>query len=66
MTLIDLDRLTAYRRLLALPVDPTIKDLIGHHRTQYGHPLPTLIHDLKHKFVRHLMARQLERDGDLE
>ena len=65
MTLINLDRLDAYRRLLALPPDPAIKDLIGHHRTQEGKPMPTLIHDLKEKFVRHLMSRQLEREGDL-
>jgi hypothetical protein len=65
MPLIDLDRLDAYRRLLALPIDPTIKDQIGHRVTQPGQPLPTLIADLKNKFVRHLMVRQLERDGDL-
>ena len=65
MPLIDLDRLDAYRRLLALPTDPTIKDQIGHHRTQDGQTIPTLIQDLKEKFVRHLMERQLDRDGDL-
>ena len=65
MTLIDLDRLAAYDALLALPVDPTIKDFIGHHRTHAGKPHPTLMRDLKNKFGRYLMERQLERDGDL-
>ena len=59
--LINSDRLDAYRRLLAQPLDSRI----GHTITQPGKPLADHLPDLKAHFVRYLMERQLEREGDL-
>ena len=57
--LIDLDRLAAYKQLLRCPTDPTITDHIGHRTTQNPKPSASLIADLKIRFVRHLVHRQL-------
>ena len=65
MILIDLDRLAVYEQILLIPDDPCIKNCIGNHRTQSGKPSGTLALDLKSKFMRHLMHRQLDMSGDL-
>ena len=64
MMTVDLERLTAYRQLLARPTDPTLAGRFGHHVTAPA--TPTLnTEDLKSQFVRWLMYYQLARDGDL-
>ena len=60
----DLARRAAYRELLARPPDPTIAGRFGHHITAPASPTLN-IDDLKAQFVRHLMYRQLDREGDL-
>jgi hypothetical protein len=65
MLLIDLNRLNVYEKILSIPCDLSIEDNMGNHRTQRSKPPDTLVSDLKSKFLRHLMYRQLDRDGDL-
>ena len=65
MILIDLDRLSVYEQISSIPDDPCVKNCIGNHRTQPGKPSGTLALDLKSKFMRHLMYRQLDMNGDL-
>jgi len=65
VALIDLDRLAVYEQILSIPDDSSVKDRMNHRRTQSGKSSRTSITDLKSKFVRYLMHRQLDRDGDL-
>jgi hypothetical protein len=64
MMIVDRERLAAYRELLARPTDPTLAGRFGHHVTAPASPTLN-IDDLKAQFVRHLMYRQLDREGDL-
>ena len=63
--LVDFDRLAVYRQLLALPVDPLIADMIGHHRTAHAPPHAHRITELHHTFIRYLMYRELDHKGEL-
>ena len=62
--IVDHARLLAYRQLLAEPDDQSVQGRRGHHITAPA-AASLDIERLEAKFVRHLMYRQLERDGDL-
>ena len=62
--IVDLDRLLAYRQLLATPDEKFLRGKRGHHITAPATPKIN-IERLKARFVKHLMYNQLRRDGDL-
>jgi hypothetical protein len=63
--LIDIDRLHAYRKLLAMKDDPEIEKLRGHKITAPIRNKKHNIEELKKSYIRHLMHRQLQLRGDL-
>ena len=65
--LINLDRLYSYITLLfSRAPDPGLKNYrLTHTITQPGEPMAYHLPDLKAKFVRHRMYRQLREYGDL-
>jgi hypothetical protein len=63
--LIDIDRLNAYKKLLAMKDDPEIEKLRGHKITAPVKKKKNNIEELKKSYVRHLMHRQLQLRGDL-
>lgn len=64
---IDMERLAAYRKLLAIPFDPYSKQRIGHRITapQRRVDKQKARKRLKDGFVAYLMERQLYWRGDL-
>jgi len=65
MHLVDYHRLAIYKKILALPVDPTIKDRIGHRVTAPIKSPPKKTERVKTQFISHLMHRELGHEGDL-
>jgi hypothetical protein len=65
MHFVDYQRLAIYKKILALPVDPTIKDRIGHRVTAPIKLQTKKIERLKTQFIAHLMHRELGHKGDL-
>ena len=63
---VDMERLQAYGKLLALPIDDPLIGTIGHHVTQQGKDDRFKIEHMKSQFVRYLMRRELELKGDIE
>jgi len=62
---IDVDRLDAYKKLLAMPREKPLRGMLRNHITQPGVTGATVMVEHKNKCVRHLMYRQLELKGDL-
>jgi len=62
---IDIDRLNAYVKLLAIKDDPEIAKLRGHKITAPVKKKKDNIEELKKSYVRHLMHRQLQLRGEV-
>ena len=62
---IDVDRLEAYKELLAMPCEKILQGKLRHHITQQRKPDALYLVEHKNKFVRHLMYRELALKGAL-
>ena len=63
---VDMERLRAYEKLLAIPIDKPLIGNLGSRLTQQGKEDRFKIENMKSQFVGYLMRRELEMKGELE